>query len=485
MPCWRCESTESSLEERVTTWLVDYFLKTHRGVGVHQDCAPDGQVLELGFDLITIITLSLGLLPRETRKDFHGRDDETRDAILQAGLPRLPYVSYLVEALLEAIDALLKRNLSFALSKPSWPIGVSWVVGLSHDVDHLSKWVARNLPLRVGDLKRAVREGDRILGALKSLLATAVGPYLGRRDPYSNVGDVAQIENQKGLAATYFLGVADPGYSPFEITYDPNTLTSSISFASLREMGHEVGLHGSYASGDHRDSLEHEAQQLRELSQSAVVGGRQHYLRFDRTAVSHSLRAGLLYDSSWGYWSKPGFRGGFGSPFQLGPVGVSASNRIVEIPMTIMDTSLREFLHLDPRGAAEAGNALITEASQASGLAVINWHNSAFDREDPRSFGQVFLELLEAVLENHGTIWTLETIARWWHYRDSLQASVDEDRLSVTHPDGLKAVSLRVLGNPSLVPVDEARGARLSTDPRGRRRLTVPTAGLDAVGAAG
>lgn len=482
MPCWRCSPTlDSDAVRHTQKWLLRFLRKDSQTRESEHWTSVDDMRVELSFDLVTILLVSLRVLTVDgQRRDAHGRLSEAEDPVAYSHLADVPYVSHLVEVLLKAADSLLRSTSSFAFVRPRWPGPVEWVFGVSHDVDHLSKWPLRNRPLLIADLKRALVQRKHVVQATRALLTSMIGPKLGWTDPYQNVMEIAEMEHGQGLCATYFFGVANPKDSSFEVSYDPATLFRCVEFSKIIRMGHEIGLHGSYVSGENDLALSAEARELRTRTGTPVKGVRQHYLRFDWSSTpERQLKAGFAYDSSWGYVGRPGFPGGLGSPF-VGRFPISApSGCLVEIPMTVMDTTLREFLRLGFKESELFMRELVRNAKRANGLLVVNWHNNAFDREASPDDRRIFELLVQESLDRGATPMSLGTVAEWWRYRRDLRCVKHGDSIVIMHPQGLREMTFRILGGEAGAFLARGSGVEIEDDRDGVRGLQIPHTGSE------
>jgi len=468
MPCWRCAAgPDEALASFAAAWM-----RHHRHAFGPGGLSREARLwtregpgsVRLEHDPISLLVAGLRLLDGAAPMDEHGRARQEDDALYSKDLASLPMANLLAEGLLEAADAALRESSAFALAVEPWPPGVPWALSLSHDIDHVRKWRRENRGDRVRDVKRSLVRRRGVLRSTRNLL-TSVFRGFGRPDPFQNVLDMARRERERGLRATYFFGIAEPSSSPYEITYTPGELRAAVDFASLQRMGHEVGLHGSYASADSEDGLTRERTTLRTISGAEVRGTRQHYLRFSWGRVHPwQVRAGFEYDSSWGYPQTPGFRGGLGTPFLFGAPHDPASWR-VELPMAVMDGStLRDLFELDPQGAKKILEPMVEASRSVRGLLVVNWHNTAFDREVPRPYAETFDWLVGAAKRHGAAMMTLEEAARWWTLRSRVRVEGLPGQARVSLPKGLPNVGLRVLGKP---PAEPPAAVTVSADSSG------------------
>ena len=84
----------------------------------------------------------------------------------------------------------------------------------------------------------------------------------------------------------------------------------------ISDRGHEICLHASYDSSLDPKQLNIEVKKLKqvlseEMINQAIIGNRQHYLKFSSLKTFRYLdAAGVAHDSSLGFASHPGFRCG-------------------------------------------------------------------------------------------------------------------------------------------------------------------------------
>jgi len=481
IPCWRCDMSDQ-WRAHVIGWLRENKDRiVHASASTEEDALWEFTargVVRLAFDPVSVLLLSLQLVPTLDRTlDSHGRDREDEDPLWRAELATFPYVNDLVAITETAADAALRSASEFLLAKPRWPRGVAWVMGISHDIDHLRKWRPENRELRIADVKRAIRNRQGIGRSLRSLLTSMIGPGLGWPDPFRNVAELTTLEAARRVRASYFFGIADPHASPFEISYAPDEIQRGIDFRALRELGHEVGLHASYSSAGAEGRLRAERGRLAAIAGGNIEGVRQHYLRFRAASTpGKQVRAGFLFDSSWGYPGRPGFRGGIASPFWIGR-SEEGSQGLVELPMTAMDTSLREFLRSSFRDSTRILDELLTSAARVGGLAVLNWHNNAFDRELASGDDGVFRWTIDRARTLGATLMPLGEIADWWRYRSSIAYARYEEGIRFSHPEALRGTEFRVLGMAPDLSSATSQDVAVHVDGRGRTSWVVSAGG--------
>ena len=123
-----------------------------------------------------------------------------------------------------------------------------------------------------------------------------------------------------------------------------------------------------------------EKERLGKVSGKAILGGRQHYLRW-KTPDTWRIweKAGLKYDTTMSFADYEGFRCGICFPYKPFDVLENRVLDIWELPLTVMDGSLFDYQNLTPEEGFQRIKELIETVKKYSGVFVLLWHNSSFD----------------------------------------------------------------------------------------------------------
>ena len=122
----------------------------------------------------------------------------------------------------------------------------------------------------------------------------------------------------------------------------------------------------------------------------AVVGYRNHYLRMQIPDTWEYLAdAGFSYDTTLGYSDCVGFRNGMCHPFKPYNLRTGLEIGINEIPLTLMDTTLFEFLKLDLGTAWNLTQQLIDTVERYNGVLTVLWHNTRFSGDMARFYEKI------------------------------------------------------------------------------------------------
>jgi len=279
----------------------------------------------------------------------------------------------------------------------------SFTVALTHDVDNPWRWTRIGVRGSAARLKRNVL-GARLGPAFREATALAAAPVHRVRgsDPNWRFEQIVAEERRRGAhGSTFFVlaGHHDPHDGPSPETYDE--LRPEL-VGTLRDVGAEIGLHGSYTAAGDRGRLAEEKANLEALA-GAVAGHRYHYLRAD----PHRNLAGLpfRYDTTLGFPDALGFRAGIARPFHPWDFERDAPADVLEIPLAAMDATLAEerYLGLSAKRAAPRLNALLDWAAANGGAFAILWHPDRFDPLSSGGWDRLYSRVLDGVQARGGS----------------------------------------------------------------------------------
>jgi len=350
---------------------------------------------------------------------------------------------------------------------PPLPDGYSFIVCLTHDVDHPSIRRHQFDHTMFGFLYRAT------LGSLFNVgrgrlpwrkmftnwAAAAKLPfiYLGiAKDFWSEFDRYVEIE--KGNPSTFFVlpFEGDPGRSPEgrapwarASRYDASHIASKISH--LTSAGCEIGLHGIDAWVDSSRGRE-EAKRITGFSGKETAGVRMHWLYWREDSPVILEDGGFSYDSTVGYNDAIGYRAGTSQAYK--PLQAS---RILELPLHVMDTALfyPDRLDLSPREAWKRVSSILDNAVRLGGAVTINWHDRSIAPE--RLWDDFYIKLLND-LENRGPWFaTVSQAVSWFRTRRSavfqkVQYDSGAMHVKVSTSGGDKLAGLRLRVHKSRVP---------------------------------
>ncbi|MBH8556702.1 DUF7033 domain-containing protein [Hymenobacter negativus] len=299
----------------------------------------------------------------------------------QYGFVALPVVNYYFDVLKTAVEHVTGQP----LIARRWNCSAPFAAFITHDIDSLrSAWKA--------PAKAALKQGQ--LGRF--------GRQLWRRltqpDAWDNLETVADAVAEYGAASTFFI-LPESRPSADGTPNADYTLTSALRqrLAKLKQQGVEIGLHGSIGTAADLGQLGREIETLKPNHE----GLRFHYLRWEpRTTPPLVEEAGsFAYDSTLGFAEHFGFRNSYCLPFYPFNFSTGAACKFLEIPLNVMDATLRHpnYLQLQPEEILPTLRPMFEEIERFGGVATVLWHNDHFDPANlvtgPRQFAEIMRHL--------------------------------------------------------------------------------------------
>jgi len=404
--------------------------------------ASEGKTVRAGVDILGAAGFWL-----TCRDEASGPTDEFGRRIgsltprAKAGLLTVPVVTDLMNLLWEMIETAAHGAGLQLVRVGAWPPPYRFAVLLSHDVDLWRKRTARQLAKEVA---RSAARPWRLGKVAKTFLR---GP-----DPWSDLEQIADIEEARGMCSTFFALPGRPDILAGGIRvvngYDAPPEAVAAKLRRLTERGFEVALHGSFVSFDSPLALTEERQAVAEACGREVSGCRQHFLRLEVPGTWQcQVEAGLHYDATLGYHDCDGYRGGFSFPFK--PFA-GRELPLLELPLVVMDGVLRERLGLAAEAAWEVVCRYLERAAADGGMLTLLWHNHYFCDLDAPGYRAVYERALDWVRDHGGWGASADRICRWWQARcaTTVGATFQAERTGVKlHlPEGLDRLALEVLG---------------------------------------
>lgn len=300
---------------------------------------------------------------------------------------------------------------------PRWPGDKRFAACLTHDVDRivLLPWQARARQVRHF---RTASLSQRLRWAAASALY-ATGALVGLSD-LAVFDPWLALEGAHGFHSTFFLlpaALPRPAVYDHPYRYDDavrlhgRRMPLRAAAQAVQAAGWEIGLHGSYSSGEEAALLQEEKAQLEAMLGAPVVSTRQHFLRFNATMTPHwHAAAGFQADSTLGYSSTIGCRAGLAFPYFW-----PGEDDLLQVPLVIQDIGLLRVQGQAveiPREITRA-RELITRIAEVGGAVTLSWHSF------PNSPGAmpVYEALLETIADLGGWGCSLGELNTWWRAR--------------------------------------------------------------------
>lgn len=296
--------------------------------------------------------------------------------------------SYIDSKYKNILEPIVSKELMKNKIEISYPDNKEFAVCLTHDIDDIYVKLLHILKYSV-----YLQESKE----LKGLMNLIKGLINKKESPYINFEKIIELERKYDATSSfYFFAEA---HDIFGYKYEPEELVDVFNY--IIDQDCEIGLHVGYGSYDDITKIKNEKQKLENAAKTKIIGSRNHVLRFKTPDSWEILRkAGLCYDTTFGYHDNIGFRNGMCHPFKPYDVAKNVPIDIIEIPMNIQDMTLRFCMKLDTSKSWEHIKNLIDEVKRLNGVLTILWHNwtYTFPVSYAGMFGKKWTELYERIL---------------------------------------------------------------------------------------
>jgi peptidoglycan/xylan/chitin deacetylase (PgdA/CDA1 family) len=218
-----------------------------------------------------------------------------------------------------------------------------------------------------------------------------------KKDSYLAIDELLKMET--GLKSTYyFLSAKTTRW------YRNYGLDGEVrdKIKELKEDGCEIGLHATPYAYNNFKAMKREKEYLEKAVMEGDCGVRNHELRWDpRNSWQIQDRVGFQYDSTLTFPEKGGFRCGICHPFQ--PFDLRNNERldIWEIPITLMDATLRDpkYLSMESEEAYEEMLRYLLIIEKFHGVFVLLWHTTSFDEVDWKGWREIYYRFITYISE--------------------------------------------------------------------------------------
>jgi hypothetical protein len=279
---------------------------------------------------------------------------------------------------------------------------------LSHDID--SPFFYSRLRTEISEMLNSVNGKGKFSGL------SDLGRYLGclfgiERDPYDTFSYLQEQEEKRDISATFFIMLSKDN------AWGLDRKKYSRTLKVIHQKGNEIALHPGYESYDDPELIRKERSDVEALAGTSIKGVRNHFVRFKMTDTFHLLsNLDLSYDATLGFPDREAFRCGICTPYKPFDIEGREQIAILEIPLAVMDGTLRNYRKQSPQQALCKIESLIEQVCSCAGVLVFNWHNS-FLIETNGGWREVYEKSLDALVAHHAYFMTCKDMAREWRKR--------------------------------------------------------------------
>ena len=275
-----------------------------------------------------------------------------------------------------------------------WPNNKKFALCLTHDIDDIFPTLK-------------YRCVTSLLFTSKFQINKSFNRFFKKENPYWNFKDIIKLENKYDAKSTFNIMTDNHNY-------DANELKDELR--NLIENGNEIGLHGGNLAYDNFDIIKKQKEKLEKIINKKVIGYRNHFLKIKIPETWKLLnRAGFKYDTTFGYSDHVGFRNGMCHPFKPFDLDTKKQIDIIELPLIVMDVTLREYMGLNAVQSWNLCKKLIDTVEDVGGVLTILFHNKSFDNIYYKGWSRLYERLLDYCYKKNAWLTSGENIIKWVH----------------------------------------------------------------------
>jgi len=293
--------------------------------------------------------------------------------------------------------------------KPIYPDGNKFAVCLSHDVDVL---FSTKHEMKNGGLKYTggfinlfnLTKYEFQLRLKKPNTSNSTNKILNPN--YNLIRTIEKEQKINAVSSFYFLSLTE---DELDFNYGPTQIKGQ--FKLVIDAGSEIGLHGGHEAYASYEKIGAEINLLEKAAGVKIKGHRNHYLKFTTpNSWYNQARAGLVYDTTFGYADCAGFRNGMCYPYMPYDLSKKEFIDIIELPLIIMDVSLFNYMRLTFEESRKLIENLVEKIKSINGVVTFLWHNTYMDGE----MGKFYEMFLDYISKQDAWITTSDNLVEWY-----------------------------------------------------------------------
>jgi hypothetical protein len=260
----------------------------------------------------------------------------------------------------------------------------------THDIDRIYLF-ENNIDFIAKPIKALLV--DKTISSLVHHAKLSFQSFQGK-DPYLSF-DYFMDSSERYNIKSHFFFMATKEKTKYDNGYNISDATIKKIIKNIIDRGHTIGIHPSYHTLNNPNKLYSEINSLRETSQSDIICGRQHYLRFKLPNTWGNWNNNKMqWDSSLAYPEQEGFRCGVCYSFSVFDILTRKKLKLKEKPLIIMDATLQGVKKLSPDATNKVIHYYYSKVKKYSGDFVFLWHNSSFSYLGWKNYRKVYEDAL-------------------------------------------------------------------------------------------
>lgn len=320
-------------------------------------------------------------------KDEFGRVKYEDSIIKKLNISGLPVVNYYFDILSDCIKKVYNKD----VKKKLWGAH-TYATVLTHDIDTCkSAWLEGSF----SELKK-----KHFFSIPKLILKRIFG-----KDDWYNFNEIIELEKKYNASSSFYF-LAQKGKVGNLKNADYSVVSNDIqkTIIELEKNNFEVGVHGSFGTHCNSQLLKTD---IDRINTDSIIGNRFHFLMYDpEKTVGVLENCTIKYDTSLSFAEQIGFRRGSTYPFYLWNFEKGEISSVLEIPLTVMDSSLSnsKYMGLSIDDASKKVIEIIDEVRKFNGVFTLLWHNTFFSNYKYTGWKDVYCKILDYSKNNNSLL---------------------------------------------------------------------------------
>ena len=293
--------------------------------------------------------------------------------------------------------------------------GSSFALGLTHDIDRLSKktkgtWARETVDYLI--LNKNNKAFPQRFTRWKSSAIDLITPGDSYQESILKIIDFAL---STGTRPTFFVQSGIHKHPNDSVNYLDHPFFTLMS-EQISRCGGEIGFHPGYEAGYNAELFDRELIQLEKKLGDKVKSVRHHYLRYDAELFPFMLKKHSIgNDSSIAWAEQPGPRTGCVSPHTIFDRNKNCDSNVLEFPMIAMDVQLLNYMGLTISGSVDLLRKQVDLVERYNGVIVWNYHHHTFDPIEAPGWHRLFGQSLNYAIERKPCNETFKDLAETWY----------------------------------------------------------------------
>ena len=263
---------------------------------------------------------------------------------------------------------------------------------ITHDIDHLGLFSKRKTSEVVHNMLGDLMKRKDFRQFFEKLIL-----ILTNKDPCT-IEHLIELHKKHRTKGTFFLlngkqpmKYGKAGYDVINYMRYFEDIAQKINF-----INGNIGVHYEPRYLINPQKISNAIDKITSVTRKSILAGRSHYLMFE---VDKSYKiydeVGIKLDTTGGYADSIGFRFGTSLPFKPYNFTEGKTYNVIEVPLIIMDGTLKGYMGLKPDEAFEKIKSIMSFIEKTNGVFTFLWHNTSFYHNGWKQWEWLYEKIIE------------------------------------------------------------------------------------------